>query len=78
MAKLSVHHHLLSSFSRSADVIDVTDGSRVFAGRHGEWPKRSVGRPTGRSVGRLFSGLANWFPAARLDYANRICVLAFD
>lgn len=22
--------------------------------------------------GRLLSGLANWFPAARLDYANRI------
>jgi len=39
-----------------------------------EWHERLVGR----SVGRLFSGLANWFPAARLDYANRICVLAFD
>lgn len=35
-------------------------------------------RPGGRPTGRLFSGLANWFSAARLDYANRTCVLAFD
>lgn len=44
------------------------------AGRDRERHKRSAGR----SAGRLFSGLANWFPAARLDYANHTCVLAFD
>lgn len=57
---------------------------RVRSSRSADARQLSVGRGTwnyGCDVrgerhkllgGRLLSGLANWFPAARLDYANRI------
>lgn len=68
-------HHPRSRVQLTLSVLRM---DRALAGRDRERHKRSAGRPGGRLTGRLFSGLANWFPAARLDYANRTCVLAFD
>jgi len=59
------HHHPRSRIQLTLSVLRM---DRVFTAR----------QRVAWSVGRLFSGLANWFPATRLDYANRICVLAFD
>lgn len=49
------------------------------AGRDRERHKRSAGRSVDRPAGRpAFQWPCKLVPAARLDYANRTCVLAFD